>query len=297
VSGRATTHADVTELPGLTWRTNGQCVLSGPLLAAARSLDAALTGLGKGWGCEEFRFPPFLPAVELERVDYFAAFPHLATFPVTLASDAQTLQRFAADAPLGADASVVLPALGPVRDVLTPAACYHFYVHLQGESLSGPRYLTTRATCFRNESTYRLLERQSAFSMRELVCVGTADEVMRFVTAIGDQVDHLLATLDLAVEWQRATDPFFQPARNGSHLMQLLDPVKFEAVHDGVAIASTNRHHDHFGAAFVIERGGRPAHSGCVAFGIERWLLALSRRYGPDPSRWPAIPEPGAVDD
>ena len=283
-------------LPGLAWRASGQCVLSGPLLAVARRLDLALLGLGERWRCEDFNFPPFLPAAELDRVDYFASFPHLATFPVTLAPDTQTLRSFAANSPLGPDSTVTLPSLGPVRDVLTPAACYHFYVHLRGESLTGPRYLTTCATCFRNEDAYRPLQRQSAFSMRELVCVGAADEVARFVASVSGMADLLIAALDLPVTWQPATDPFFQPARSGRHLMQRLDPVKSEAVADGVAIASANHHHDHFGAAFAITRDGRPAHSGCVAFGVERWLLALSRRYGPDLARWPEIPLLGATD-
>ena len=37
-------------------------------------------------------------------------------------------------------------------------------------------------------------------------------------------------------------------------------------------------HHDHFGTAFGITRGGAPAHSACLAFGIERWLCAFRRR-------------------
>lgn len=279
------------EVPGLTWRTNGQSVLSGRLLTVARRLDATLRGLGNPWRCKEFSFPPFLAAADLDRVDYFASFPHLATFAVTLAQDAATLQRFAGGSALSPDAAVTLPRTEPVRDVLTPAACYHFYVHLQGRKLTEPRYLTTQATCFRREAGYAPLSRQSAFSMRELVCIGTAAEVSDFVTAVRHRVDGLLMALDLPVSWAPATDPFFQPALSSRHLMQRLEPVKSEAVFDGVAIASANRHHDHFGVAFDIRRDGGAAHSGCVAFGLERWLLALSRRHGPDPDSWPALPD------
>src|SRR5438874_9913215 len=35
-------------------------------------------------------------------------------------------------------------------------------------------YVTTRAACFRRESYYRPLQRQWSFSMREIVCLGTA---------------------------------------------------------------------------------------------------------------------------
>src|SRR5205807_9266638 len=94
--------------------------------------------------------------------------------------------------------------------------------------------------------------------------------------------------LDLPVDWATATDPFFRPARNPRYLAQRLQPTKHEAVFEGdLAIASVNLHEDHFGAAFDIRRDGRAAVSGCVAFGVERWLYALTRRHGSDPANWP----------
>lgn len=56
-----------------------------------------------------------------------------------------------------------------------------------------------------------------------------------------------------------------------------------------LALASVNHHEDHFGAAFGITRHDRPAASGCVAFGIERWVYALTRRHGADRHAWPDI--------
>ena len=40
------------------------------------------------------------------------------------------------------------------------------------------------------------------------------------------------------------------------------------------------RVHDHFGRAFEIRRGAETARSGCIAFGMERWLYALMQRFG-----------------
>ena len=53
--------------------------------------------------------------------------------------------------------------------------------------------------------------------------------------------------------------------------------------------ATANLHHDHFGAAFGITRDGAPASSACLAFGLERWLFALTDRHGPDPAAWPDV--------
>ena len=36
-----------------------------------------------------------------------------------------------------------------------------------------------------------------------------------------------------------------------------------------------------------IRTTGEPAASGCVAFGLERWLLAFLVAHGPDAAAWP----------
>ena len=54
------------------------------------------------------------------------------------------------------------------------------------------------------------------------------------------------------------------------------------------AIASFNYHQDHFTLAYELRlEDGRPAHTGCVAFGMERVALALMRAHGLAPDRWP----------
>jgi hypothetical protein len=58
-----------------------------------------------------------------------------------------------------------------------------------------------------------------------------------------------------------------------------------------VAAASFNDHATFFGDAFDIRDGaGAPATSGCVAYGIERWLLAVLVEHGTDPRNWPVEP-------
>ncbi len=126
--------------------------------------------------------------------------------------------------------------------------------------------------------------------MREIVCIGSRAEVVDFLTRTRDAVDALCRALELPVDWAVATDPFFQPTRNAKYLAQRVQPTKHEALFGGdLAIASVNLHEDHFGEAFGIRRAGRPAVTGCVAFGIERWLYALTDRHGPDPAGWPDV--------
>ena len=275
--------------PGLAWAAGGQATLSGPLLALADRLDRRFLALAARWGAEELRFPTFLAAAELERIDWFRSFPHLATFPVSLAADEGNLDRFAAGPPV-TDGVVRLTELAPVREVLTPAACYHLYAHHRGAAFDRPRWFTTRATCFRREDHYEPLERQWSFSMREVVCMGTAAEASAFLDEASVLVDALTDELGLKLRWDLATDPFFRPSQNPQYLMQRIDPTKHELLfEDRLAIASRNLHHDHFGRAFAIERHGRPVHTACVAFGVERWLAAFVRQFGPDEAAWPEV--------
>ena len=126
--------------------------------------------------------------------------------------------------------------------------------------------------------------------MRELVCIGEPDAVESFITDCRRRIERLLARLNLSAHWQTATDPFFDPNRDPKALAQQVEPVKRElTLADGLAIASINRHRAFFGECYGIQRLGKPAHSACVAFGLERWLYALVRKAGTDSSRWSAM--------
>jgi len=263
-------------------------VLSGPLLDAWRRLDLAFLGWARALGAEEHRFPAFLSAAALDRLDYFRSFPHLVTFPVSLDPDPARLRAFAASRPLREDGSVDLGPCAPVRDVLTPAACYHFYVRRSGARLDNPLDLTTVAACWRREERYEPLRRQWCFTMREIVRIGTAGEVQGFLDGMRASLARRFEAIGLPIEWRTATDSFFDPSRSAKFLAQTIEPVKTEMVFgDDLAIGSINFHRNFFGETFDIARDDRPAFSGCVAFGVERWLYAFLATFGEDPSRWP----------
>jgi seryl-tRNA synthetase len=283
------------DMPGYRWLENGQSALSGKLLELYRRLDQLFLNWASACNAAEHQFPTFIPARELAKLDYFRSFPHLVTFPVVLDMTDDNLKRFTDGEPLDPTGAVHLTCAAPIRDVLTPAACYHFYIQFQGERLEAPRYVTTRATCFRREAYYSPLERQWSFSMREIVCIGTADEVKEFLQRYQDKVERFFRRVGLSVEWKKATDPFFNPSRNPKYLLQRLDPVKTEMVFKtGLAIGSINFHRNYFGEAFQISREGKEAFSGCVAFGVERWIYAFFNQFGSDESQWPNL---GSVEE
>ncbi len=265
-------------------------MLGGTLLALYRRLDTAFTSLGTRERAPEVMYPTLLGASHLAKLDYFKSFPHMATFACNLDRDPDNLGTFARAAGVDDKGAVALTRTDPVTEVLTPAACYHIYVDLAGQDLPAFRTVTTRATCFRREAHYTPLERQWSFGMREVVGLGSSDDVKAFLDRGRIRVDRFVESLGLAIKWTPATDPFFDMSRNPKFLAQKLDPVKTEMIHEGrLAIGSINFHRNFFGETFGIEHAGEPVFSGCVAFGLERWVRAVLDVYGPDAAAWPDI--------
>ncbi|HVF89063.1 MAG TPA: aminoacyl--tRNA ligase-related protein [Blastocatellia bacterium] len=282
------------DLTDYRWLENGQSAFSGKLLDLYRGLDRMFLAWAGAFRAVEYRFPVLISARELARIDYFRSFPHLLTFPVALESSDANIQRFVDGSNVNGGGEVELTLIAPVRDALTPAACYHFYAHFRGESLAGPKYVTTCATCFRRESHYLPLERQWSFSMREIVCIGTAEEVKEFLRAAEAKALDFFERSGLRVELKAATDPFFNPSKNPKYLLQKLDPVKSEMVFDDrLAIGSVNFHRNYFGEAFDIRREGVEAFSGCIAFGLERFMYAFLTQFGPGEASWPDLASEG----
>lgn len=278
------------------WTPTGHGAMGGATFRLFKKLDAWFVRLAQRVTAEEHHFSVFISAAELKKLEYFKSFPHLIHFPVSLKMSDENLRAFADGSHIDAKGEMTLTETAPICDCLTPAACYHFYIYYQGQNLQEPKYLTTRAHCFRQENFYEALRRQRNFNMREIVCIGNADEVKSFLQKYQAIMTENFEKLRLPVSWEIATDPFFDPTRNPKFLMQTLDPVKQEMIfHKGtpkeLSIGSVNFHKNYFGEAFEISSRGEEAFSGCVAFGLERWIHAITDTYGPEEKNWPNFDE------
>lgn len=281
---------ELATLKDLVWYASGQSGFRGALLTLSRKLDETFLTWAAMWQAEERSYPLFIRAAELAKLDYLSSFPQLATFPVHLAQQEANIEAFVGGLAAADPARVELTQAAPIEDLLTPAACYHLYIDLQGQQLDAPKYLTTRNTCFRQEAYYAPLERQSAFGMREIVCLGTLEEVSSFLSEQQKRLETLFAAWRLPITFETATDPFFQPSRSAKAFAQRVAPSKTEMVFDKrLAIGSLNLHRNYFGETFRILRDAAPAYSGCVAFGIERWMAAVLHTYGVEHSEWPEL--------
>ena len=185
--------------------------------------------------------------------------------------------------------------MGLTPAFLAPAVCYHAYPEWEGKTLGfAPELLTAVGSCYRYEGGHHVpLERLWDFSMREIIILGTRDQVEDFRQSLVRQVSDLVTRLHLDATIEPATDPFFTTGDEGRRLMQQAGALKYElmltvdANGRAIAAASFNHHHDYFGTRFGINLpDGGTAHSGCVAFGLERWVLGLLAQHGVNEDEW-----------
>ena len=249
----------------------------GDALSRLRTIECRVADLCERETDNEWRVPSALPLEVLERAGYFASFPHWLTLASHLTDDEHTLERIAASATPAKDAA---SARASASAALPPAVCYHVYAALSGQTLTEPTLVTAQGTCWRHEGDrHSALERGWAFTMREIICIGTEAECMSFRNRGITAAQSLATELQIDGRFEAAEDPFFAPTSRGRALLQRIKGLKQElrlsiGDQETVAAASFNLHERYFGEAFDIRLAdGSPAYSACVAFGLERWLL------------------------
>jgi seryl-tRNA synthetase len=131
--------------------------------------------------------------------------------------------------------------------------------------------------------------------MLEVVCLGSPSDVEEFLACGVRCATEFARSLGLRATIADASDPFFAPTGRGKALLQRMKRLKRELLlpldsERGIAAASFNDHQTFFGESFGIRGAdGAPISTGCIAFGIERWVLAWLAAYGPEPEGWPAM--------
>jgi seryl-tRNA synthetase len=280
-------------MSGSLWDAGpGLIGLRGPVLGLLRDIERELEALARRETIEEWRTPPGVSFETLERAQYFASFPQWLSTASHLSGDESVLREIATSHAPGAAAR---KAASIPETVLPPAVCYHTYAALAGAVVDAPAMMSAQAVCWRHEGgRLAALERGWAFTMREIVCLGSEGDVRELLQRSIARTESLARELGLDTKLEAANDPFFAPTARGRAALQQIKGLKQELVlrfPDGrpLAIASFNDHETFFGDAFSISlaRGG-PASSGCAAFGLERWLLAVLVTHGTEPANWPS---------
>lgn len=181
------------------------------------------------------------------------------------------------------------PRAGAPELALSPASCLHVYDDLADGALpDGGVQGVVYGPCGRYEGGLWSGSRLSHFTMLEWVALGTAEAIEELAGVVPPSVGRSLEGLGLGLDLVGATDPFFAGERSGPALMQQMTGAKLEWRNpEGTAVGSVNRHGDAYGTRFGIRADGEPAHSMCVAFGIERLVREGLRVWGSTVRDWP----------
>jgi seryl-tRNA synthetase len=247
---------------------------------------------------ELLRFPPVMSRADLEKMGYLKSFPNLLGCVSCLHGDESDIRAMVAGRGAGREFNPDwISGLAATDLVLTPAACYPLYplVAARGSVPGQGLLFDIESYCFRREASHEV-GRLQAFRMREYVCVGTAEQVVDFRTRWISRAGELAERLALPYRIAPASDPFFGRVGKMMAISQVEQALKFELLipihseEQPTACMSFNCHRDHFGAIWGLRSDfGAVAHTGCVAFGLDRLALALFEIHGLDLPGWPAI--------
>jgi hypothetical protein len=271
----------------------------GPLLSQIIAFfESQFLNLADTFSANPYRFPTLIPARYLERVNYFRAFPHSLTFATHLREDLDAIDHFAENASCD-EHGLLAPAesFAQIKTLLSPAVCYHLYFTLADKPLPDDRVIATAVgNCFRHEAiNLTSLERMWNFTMREIIFVGSKDFVLDNRDIARQRMAQFFETLGFSYRVESANDPFFIGEFRKQAAFQSAFQLKFEIRANlpfkasTLAVGSYNYHQDFFGRNLNITLSdGSPAHTGCVAFGLERMAFAFLAQYGFDTNHWPA---------
>ena len=241
---------------------------------------------------EVMRFPPVMSRAQLEKSGYLKSFPNLLGCVCGLHGSEREINAAVGRFDAGGDWTT---SLSPADLVLSPAACYPVYpiAASRGQLPAGGLRFDVAADCFRREPS-RHLDRLQSFRMREYVCIGSADDVSAFRERWMVRAQAITRDLGLSFWVDHASDPFFGRVGQIKAVSQKQQSLKFELLiplrseDQPTACMSFNYHREHFGTTWgIVDANGEAAHTGCVAFGMDRLAVAMFHTHGTEPASWP----------
>jgi seryl-tRNA synthetase len=241
---------------------------------------------------EVLRFPPVMSRRQLEKSGYLKSFPNLLGCVCALHGSESEIRSAADSHESGGDWTKSVSASDLV---LSPAACYPLYplAAARGPMRAEGLIFDVAADCFRHEPS-RALNRLQSFRMREYVRIGAPQDINAFRDQWMERAQRLAEELALPCSLDVASDPFFGRVGQVMAVSQRQQSLKFELLipyYPGAtptACMSFNCHREHFGQVWgIIDAAGGLAHTGCVAFGMDRLAVALFCIHGLEVARWP----------
>ena len=275
----------------------GHVVLRG-LAADLMSLidDKVERMFAREFKAEREYFPSTILCRTLDRCNHFTSFPEHMDFVAHLREDVDVLKAFSGECGKGGWTPRAHDGrMGDVEFAITPSCCYHAYEAMEGWKLEHPgRCITVTVGCHRYEgASLTTLSRLRAFTMREVIWVGHPEYVKDSRARADDLIVEWEKEWDLDCTLENANDMFFTDDYAVKASFQRQQEAKRELrmtipqENRSISVFSSNFHSATFGRAFDIRLDGRPAASGCLGWGYERWIYGIVSQFGVEPAKWP----------
>jgi seryl-tRNA synthetase len=242
-------------------------------------------------------YPATIKCKTLDRCNHFTSFPEHIDFVAHLKSDVDVLNKFSNECKESGWAPERNEGkMGENDFAISPSCCYHCYEGMEGWDLTAPGRCTTMTVgCHRYEgANHKTMSRLRAFHMREIVWVGQPRYVIEGRAKAEELIVQWAKDWEVVGTFETANDMFFtqdyavkasfQRQQQAKKELKLLIPSE----NVSISVFSSNFHAMTFGKAFNISVGGRPASSGCLGWGFERFVYAIFSQFGLDAEKWPS---------
>ena len=235
------------------------------------------------FGAEHMEVPSIIDIEELQRSNYLDGSFHHVNFISHMERKYDNVNNFR-------KAKIVdlveKEFLSKSKQVLNPAVCLHCYPLFKNRVIDTTKYITAIGQSFRDESgnldnNVRLKE----FTMREVVFIGSKEEANSEFKKMLQVMEEFGRALKLNFELMPSNDIFFDDniGKKTAFQKALQNKIELEVYDDllcrNVAIASTNRHGNHFSKPYEINTESGSAVTMCLAFGYDRIAQVLINKH------------------
>jgi seryl-tRNA synthetase len=252
------------------------------------SLNELLQKVASKHTVDKRKYSSLIATKDLKRCGYIRSFPQnlfmVSEFPHQLESLDQVKEVEKID-------SIARQS----QFTLSTATCMHFYAELADSEIVTPLVITADSNCFRHEAPWRLSNyRLNEFAMKEIVVIGEPTFVEAKRHELIEEVWELFCEMGLSGKIETASDLFYYSDDTGKSQHQVVKSLKYELIAvirsgtESFSIASFNNTRSSLVNSFGITDPSNPnLHSGCIAFGLDRWVYAILSSFGSVPSSWP----------
>lgn len=233
-------------------------------------------------------YPVLLPILAYKKTGYLKRTPQYAIFCCSACENMSVLNELEK-----MDDNNYRNIITNPTYALSPSACFHVYEEYKNCVLDNNTIVTFIQSVFRNEGRFNFSEygRMRDYHVREVVFIGDDAFVEKSRERMIRASKRLIKEINVKATITAASDPFILPKMQKYKKIQLIDRSKYELrmayeEKSDMSVASYNLHGTAFTSPFNIMVKDKDTVTGCVGYGLERFVLAFLAQHGENPDKW-----------